>query len=180
MESDSGSENESPNKTVKSSKKKFKRIASDTDSDEDQSISKKDLKNTIKSFTFKQQTNKEDNDESNIKHEFDVKRDIKKTVALVDIHNNWLHNKLEFLKPDKIKDANMRSPKDPQYNPRTLYVPDSFLKGLTPAMYQWWKLKSDHFDCVLFFKVGKFYELYHMDAVIGVKELGFSYMKVNF
>lgn len=45
-------------------------------------------------------------------------------------------------------------------------------------MRQWWVLKSDHWDCVLFFKVGKFYELYHMDAVTGVKELNLSFMKV--
>lgn len=41
-------------------------------------------------------------------------------------------------------------------------------------------MKSAHYDCVLFFKVGKFYELYHMDAAVGVNELGFSYMKVRF
>lgn len=43
-------------------------------------------------------------------------------------------------------------------------------------MNQWWKLKSDYLDCVFFFKVGKFYELYHQDAVIGVNELGFTFM----
>lgn len=46
-------------------------------------------------------------------------------------------------------------------------------------MRQWWELKSKHFDCVLFFKVGKFYELYHMDAVIGVNELSLTYMRVS-
>jgi DNA mismatch repair ATPase MutS len=46
------------------------------------------------------------------------------------------------------------------------------------AMRQWWELKSNRFDCVLFFKVGKFYELYHMDAVIGVSELSLTYMRV--
>ena len=38
-------------------------------------------------------------------------------------------------------------------------------------------LKSDHFDTVLFFKMGKFYELFHMDAVLGVEKLGLIYMK---
>ncbi|KFM67798.1 DNA mismatch repair protein Msh6, partial [Stegodyphus mimosarum] len=47
-------------------------------------------------------------------------------------------------------------------------------------MKQWWDMKSDHFDTVLFFKVGKFYELYHMDAAIGVKELGLVFMKGDF
>lgn len=75
-------------------------------------------------------------------------------------------------------DANKRRPDHPQYDPKTLYVPESVLKDLTPAMRQWWELKSRHMDAVLFFKVGKFYELYHMDAVVGVIQLGFSYMKV--
>lgn len=47
------------------------------------------------------------------------------------------------------------------------------------AMRQWWEMKSKTFDCVLFFKVGKFYELYHMDAVIGASELSLLYMKVR-
>lgn len=45
-------------------------------------------------------------------------------------------------------------------------------------MRQWWELKEDHFDTVLFFKMGKFYEFFHMDADVGVKELGLVYMKV--
>eukprot|EP00499_Haloplacidia_sp_CaronLabIsolate_P005493 CAMPEP_0196784858 /NCGR_PEP_ID=MMETSP1104-20130614/17981_1 /TAXON_ID=33652 /ORGANISM="Cafeteria sp., Strain Caron Lab Isolate" /LENGTH=63 /DNA_ID=CAMNT_0042155149 /DNA_START=1 /DNA_END=188 /DNA_ORIENTATION=+ len=32
-------------------------------------------------------------------------------------------------------------------------------------------------DTVLFFKVGKFYELFHMDADVGVRELDCLYMK---
>lgn len=47
-------------------------------------------------------------------------------------------------------------------------------------MRQWWVLKSQHYDCILCFKVGKFYEFYHMDAEIGVKELGFTFMKGEF
>lgn len=46
-------------------------------------------------------------------------------------------------------------------------------------MAQWWTLKSNHFDCVLFFKVGKFYELYHQDAIVGINELGFNSMGCN-
>ena len=32
-------------------------------------------------------------------------------------------------------------------------------------------------DTVLFFKVGKFYELFHMDADVGMRELDLIYMK---
>lgn len=45
-------------------------------------------------------------------------------------------------------------------------------------MRQWWELKSKYYDCILFFKVGKFYELYHIDALVGVRELGLALMRV--
>ncbi len=44
------------------------------------------------------------------------------------------HLGYEFLKPDKIRDAQRRSPDDPNYDTRTLYIPDSFKQSLTPAM----------------------------------------------
>lgn len=75
-------------------------------------------------------------------------------------------------------------------------------------MRQWWEMKSAHFDTVFFFKVdnrpcyllarrilrvrvklccenayffsqmGKFYELFHMDSVLAVNELGLIFMRV--
>lgn len=99
---------------------------------------------------------------------------------LMDETKAWLHTTLEFLKPEKIKDITGRKRTHPDYDARTLFVPEDFYKTLTPAMRQWWKLKTNHYDCVLFFKVGKFYELYHMDATVGVQELGFSYMRGEF
>lgn len=45
----------------------------------------------------------------------------------------WLHNKLEFLRADKIRDAEKRRPGDPQYDPTTLFVPESYLNSLTPV-----------------------------------------------
>jgi DNA mismatch repair protein MSH6 len=38
-------------------------------------------------------------------------------------------------------------------------------------------LKSQYFDTFLFFKTGKFYEIFHMDADIAVEVLGLMYMK---
>lgn len=92
----------------------------------------------------------------------------------------YLHQTLDFLKPEKIKDIKGRSPDHPEYDQRTLYIPESFKSKVTPAMRQWWDLKSKHYDTILFFKVGKFYELFHMDAFIGVKELGLIYMKGDY
>uniref|UniRef100_A0A182K008 DNA mismatch repair protein n=1 Tax=Anopheles christyi TaxID=43041 RepID=A0A182K008_9DIPT len=100
--------------------------------------------------------------------------------AVLDEPTVWTHQKLDFLKPNKIKDIHGNRLGSEKYDNRTLFVPDSFLNTLTPAMRQWWILKSKNFDCVLFFKVGKFYELYHMDAEVGVTELGFSFMKGEF
>uniref|UniRef100_W8C538 DNA mismatch repair protein n=2 Tax=Ceratitis capitata TaxID=7213 RepID=W8C538_CERCA len=92
----------------------------------------------------------------------------------------WPHQKLDFLQPDKIKDKQGRRPEHPDYDPTTLHVPEKYLNSLSPGVRQWWVLKSDNYDCVLFFKVGKFYELYHMDAEVGVQELGFVYMRGEF
>lgn len=101
-------------------------------------------------------------------------------AKLLDEPTIWPHTKLDFLKPENIKDAKGRKADHPDYNPRTLHVPESFIIKQTPGMRQWWQLKSQHYDCVLFFKVGKFYELYHMDAGIGVQELGFTFMRGEF
>ena len=87
------------------------------------------------------------------------------------------HHGLKWLWEPHRKDAEGRKPDDPQYNPRTLYVPPSFLAKETPAMKQWWEFKAQHFDTILFFKVGKFYEIFHTDADVAVKELELIYMK---
>jgi DNA mismatch repair protein MSH6 len=78
--------------------------------------------------------------------------------------------------PAHVRDAKKRRPADPDYDATTLYVPPCCAKGFTPAQAQYWKIKATNFDVVLFFKVGKFYELFDSDADIGVKELGLNYM----
>ena len=90
---------------------------------------------------------------------------------------HFFHLSCDFLKPEKIRDANRKRPDDAEYDPRSLYIPEDFKRNLTPAMRQWWDLKAKHFDVILFFKLGKFYEIYHMDALIAVKELGIILMK---
>ena len=68
-------------------------------------------------------------------------------------------------------------PSDSNYDPTSLYIPPGYLKDCTNGMKQWWSVKQTAFDCVLLMKVGKFYETYHMDADIMVKELDLVYMK---
>lgn len=89
----------------------------------------------------------------------------------------WDHEKLDWLQDGRRKDGGKRRQSEDDYDPTTLYVPEDFLNRNTPGMRRWWQLKSKMFDTVIFYKVGKFYELYHMDAVIGVNELGLTFMK---
>lgn len=65
-----------------------------------------------------------------------------------------------------IKDAEKRTPDDPNYDPRTLYIPQSAWSKFTAFEKQYWEIKSKMWNTVVFFKKGKFYELYENDAVI--------------
>lgn len=85
-------------------------------------------------------------------------------------------DKFHFLGPDR-RDAKRRHPGDVYYDPRTLYLPPDFLRNLSEGQKQWWEFKSKHMDKVIFFKMGKFYELFEMDAHVGAKELDLQYMK---
>ncbi|XP_075391847.1 DNA mismatch repair protein Msh6 [Tenrec ecaudatus] len=91
----------------------------------------------------------------------------------------WYHETLEWLKEEKRRDERRRRPDHPEFDATSLYVPEDFLNTCTPGMRKWWQIKAQNFDLVIFYKVGKFYELYHMDALIGVNELGLVFMKGN-
>ncbi|KAA3458880.1 DNA mismatch repair protein MSH6 isoform X2 [Gossypium australe] len=67
--------------------------------------------------------------------------------------------KLHFLGPEVRRDANRKRPGDANYNPKTLYLPPGFLKSLSGC------------------QMGKFYELFEMDAHVGAKELNLQYMR---
>ncbi|HOF95098.1 MAG TPA: hypothetical protein PLE79_06135, partial [Clostridia bacterium] len=43
--------------------------------------------------------------------------------------------------------------------------------NLTPLMRQYLTLKEKYSDCLLFFRLGDFYELFFEDALIASKEL---------
>ncbi|CAA7388969.1 unnamed protein product [Spirodela intermedia] len=119
----------------------------------------------------------------------------KKLLSTFPVGRNELHNTDKLLSSDAIerfgkretekfrflgegrKDANKRRPGDASYDPKTLYLPPEFLKSLTGGQRQWWEFKAKHMDKVLFFKMGKFYELFEMDAHIGAKDLELQYMK---
>ncbi|KAG0661777.1 DNA mismatch repair protein msh6 [Monosporozyma unispora] len=64
------------------------------------------------------------------------------------------------------KDMQGRSPNDPEYDPRTLYIPDNAWNKFTAFEKQYWEIKSKMWDCIVFFKKGKFFELYEKDAFL--------------
>ncbi|TVU21505.1 hypothetical protein EJB05_31144, partial [Eragrostis curvula] len=80
-------------------------------------------------------------------------------------------SKFEWLNPSNIRDANRRCPNDPLYDKSTLFIPPDALRKMSTSQKQYWNIKCRYMDVVLFFKVGKFYELYEIDAEIGQKEL---------
>ena len=85
---------------------------------------------------------------------------------------NQLNNDAEDAQPERysflleILDENKRPPSDPEYDGRTLFVPPSACAKFTPFERQYWDIKKKFFDAVVFFKKGKFYELYEKDADI--------------
>ncbi|KAL7093523.1 hypothetical protein ACP275_11G045500 [Erythranthe tilingii] len=80
-------------------------------------------------------------------------------------------SKFEWLHPSRLKDAKGRKLGDPLYDKRTLYIPPDALRKMSASQRQYWDVKRQYMDVVVFFKVGKFYELYELDAEIGHKEL---------
>ncbi|KAF2436750.1 putative DNA mismatch repair protein Msh6 [Tothia fuscella] len=70
----------------------------------------------------------------------------------------WLANPL---------DADRYPPDHPDYDPRTLYIPPNSMAQLSAFEQQYWTIKSKFMDTIVFFKKGKFYELYEQDATVG-------------
>ncbi|GAA5968892.1 hypothetical protein JCM11641_000769 [Rhodosporidiobolus odoratus] len=68
------------------------------------------------------------------------------------------------------KDADGLRPNEPGYDPRTLHIPSSAWNSFTAFERQFWEIKQNHYDTVLFFQKGKFFELYEEDAAIGHRE----------
>ena len=66
---------------------------------------------------------------------------------------------------------------DPAHDPRTFALPANM--KLSASQRQYWDLKSTHADVVLFFKVGKFYELYEDDAEIGCRVLDWKARSIH-
>ena len=66
-----------------------------------------------------------------------------------------------------ITDIDRNPPGHPDYDPRSVYIPPLAWKNFSPFEKQYWEIKQKLWDTIVFFKKGKFYELYENDATIG-------------
>ena len=80
-----------------------------------------------------------------------------------------VRERFKWLDAKHVVDDKGRHPSHEDYDGNTVRVP-SHLK-LSASQKQYWDVKSKFRDVVLFFKVGKFYELYEDDAEIGCAAL---------
>ncbi|KAK4532191.1 hypothetical protein CCYA_CCYA11G3048 [Cyanidiococcus yangmingshanensis] len=74
-----------------------------------------------------------------------------------------------------VRDSSGRKRTDPGYDPSTIYVPPDAERRMTPFQQQFWAIKRHHYNTVLLFKKGKFYECYDVDADIGHQVLQLNY-----
>ena len=78
-----------------------------------------------------------------------------------------VERRYEWLEPAHITDIDRNRPDHPDYDPRTVYVPKTAWSHFSPFEQQYWEIKQRHWNTIVFFKKGKFYELYENDATIG-------------
>eukprot|EP01130_Rhizamoeba_saxonica_P017361 TRINITY_DN8395_c0_g1_i2.p1 TRINITY_DN8395_c0_g1~~TRINITY_DN8395_c0_g1_i2.p1 ORF type:complete len:965 (-),score=179.37 TRINITY_DN8395_c0_g1_i2:107-3001(-) len=61
-------------------------------------------------------------------------------------------------------DKDQRNQKHPDYDKTSVYIPQRSWLEMTEFEKQYWVVKQDHFDCVVFFRKGKFFEMFEDDA----------------
>ncbi|KAJ2972723.1 hypothetical protein NUW58_g9127 [Xylaria curta] len=88
-----------------------------------------------------------------------------KQAAKVKAHTREPEERYPWLA--KITDINRHPPDHPDYDPSTVYVPPVAWNQFSAFEKQYWEIKQKLWNTVVFFKKGKFYELYENDATIG-------------
>ena len=165
---------------VKTAKKNENETPSNNKRDKSRSRSRSRSRSNVKNKKKSNKKKKDDEDDmSNIEEEDESAISNEDGLAQNDFLSNPHDALPEFLKPENIKDIKGNRPDSPEYDFNTLYVPPDYLKKQTPAMKQFWDFKSHNFDKVLFFKLGKFYEMFFDDAIIGNQILDLNWMGNN-
>lgn len=69
---------------------------------------------------------------------------------------------------------NLGEPKTPENKPALAAMPPV---GMSPVMAQYWEVKQQYPACLLFFRMGDFYEMFFEDAVVAAKALDIALTK---
>ncbi len=79
--------------------------------------------------------------------------DIEKQEGGTFDYDDFTDQTPEWAKKENAHDSNGRDRRNPDYDPTTLYVPPEFWsnKRLTPAMRQYWEIKSQNNDKIVLF-----------------------------
>ena len=75
-----------------------------------------------------------------------------------------------------MRDINGVRPFEDEYDETSLLIDTKFWKDFTPCMSQYWKIKQYNLEKILFFKLGKFYEIFYHDAIVCQKILDLNWM----
>ena len=115
----------------------------------------------------KKKKDEEDNDDASWNSEQEVDAEETTTKVFVDESLGQTEYSFElpvFLQEDNIRDADGHRPNDPEYNPKTLFVPENYYKKCNTMMKQYWDVKRIHFDKLIAINVFDFYWFYYNDA----------------
>eukprot|EP00890_Picochlorum_soloecismus_P003960 jgi/Picsp_1/4565/NSC_01935-R1_dna mismatch repair protein msh6 len=98
-----------------------------------------------------------------------LRKDIKKELCkrLDSQSSKYKAGRWQWLKEKR--DGNGNIPSDPNFDPRTLLIPEFEFEALKGFNKQYWSIKKENMDLVLFVRVGAFYELYDIDADVGLR-----------
>ena len=128
---------------------------------EDEEEAPKKKKTTKKTTTKKAPTKKkknsnnsdgeEDEDEGGVRTSKFAKINQKKKKEKNEVRYAFLENRL---------DSSRRKEGDVDFDNSTLFISSTDYSQLTPFEKQYWDIKKNHMDKIVFFKKGKFYELY--------------------
>ncbi|CAG9475109.1 unnamed protein product [Plasmodium vivax] len=90
----------------------------------------------------------------------------------------------KWVQPQYVRDLNLRTPDNADYDCSTIWTPppdhpwavEYKQAHYTPGMQQFWKIKSKNFDKIIFFKMGRFYEIFYIDACLMHTICGLNWM----
>lgn len=91
-------------------------------------------------------------------------------------HQGFNDNIPEFAQLEHRRDKNLVKVGQEGYDPQTLYIPPKDFKKLTPMMKHYWTIKSEHFDKIILWRMGKFYEMFYEDALIVNRHFDLTWM----